>query len=284
MRKILLLIFCFLCNTCVLYGCSSDKVNSSSKNSQLERFAQSEDLVSFINHSTLLYPAANDEYEYNVYEEFVEITKYLGEDTQISIPNEIENLPVYVIGGINADYTSDDRGKTAHENERTTHVIIPDNVVIIKEGAFHAFTELKTVQLGSSVQIIEDYAFEGCNNLETIEFPDSLRILGDYAFAWSGNYVDDFDVILNEGLQEIGLRAFYDGEIDEITIPQSVITIGEKAFTGIEKETEGWGNEHVLVVKGYKGSAAAQYVVESQEYIDDANKYDEFKFKFESID
>lgn len=295
MKKKLKIFCCFVCSVCLLYGCASGtkevekKINSNNDASHIENnnnnvVENKKDVLSLIENSTLLYPSANSQYEYNVYEDFVEITKYLGSEQQISIPNEIDNLPVYVVGGINPDYTSEDRGKTTNENEITKKVIIPDSVVVIKEGAFHCFAELKSIEFGDSVQIIEPYAFEGCSELERVEFPDSLKTIDEYAFAWSGNHVDNFEVILNNGLQEIGLRAFYDGDIDEITIPKSVVSIGNKAFTGKEKETKGLGDERILTVKGYKGSVAAQYVVESNEYVDDANPYDKFLFSFQPLD
>ncbi len=48
----------------------------------------------------------NDDYKYNVYDKYIEITKYKGSDVSITIPAEIEGLPVAVISRTFEDCSS----------------------------------------------------------------------------------------------------------------------------------------------------------------------------------
>ena len=56
-------------------------------------------IVQTIEKGVLQYPASNDDFKYNVYDTYVEITEYIGEEDaeRVTVPATLENLPVYVV-------------------------------------------------------------------------------------------------------------------------------------------------------------------------------------------
>lgn len=85
-----------------------------------------------------------------------------------------------------------------------------------------------------SITQTNDNCFNGINLLSSIVFPSSMRIIGYQSFRDNSTIRS---IKLNEGLQEIGNRAFCnDVNIeDTITISQTVTTIGSAAFNNCGK-------------------------------------------------
>lgn len=110
-------------------------------------------------------------------------------------------------------------------------VIIPDNKdieLMVGEQAFHTNT-IKKITFGARKKItIGPLAFQGDTNLKTIDFLFGTKniIIGNKAFEGSGLE----NVILPEGVTEIGREAFQNTKIKAIHLPSSLKTIREKAF------------------------------------------------------
>ena len=138
-----------------------------------------------------------------------------------------------------------------------TSVTIPDSVTSIGYGAFCGCDSLISVTIPDSVTEIGDYAFYGCSSLTSVTIPDSVTAIGTWVFGdcrslteFKGKYASDngrcliIDGTLNSfapaGLTEyaipdsvttIGNRAFKSCySLTSVTIPDSVTTIGEDAF------------------------------------------------------
>lgn len=69
---------------------SEKEIVESSAESSLESIEDEDDVI--VGYEK------NEEYNYTVYKSHVEILKYIGSDTKISIPNELSGLPVTVVG------------------------------------------------------------------------------------------------------------------------------------------------------------------------------------------
>lgn len=83
----------------------------------------------------------------------------------------------------------------------------------IGNGAFSGLKFIKTIHFDSKIESIGESAFEGCDSLTTVECElDELRTIGDYAF---------FDC---SSFETIG------GENGVLTIPESTVYLGERAF------------------------------------------------------
>ena len=120
-------------------------------------------------------------------------------------------------------------------------------------GAFYNCSMLTStsVTIGNSVTSIGDYAFEDCSRLTSIIIPDSVTRIGYSAFygtAWydsqsdglvyagkvaykyKGTMPNNTSIVLREGTLGIADYAFYGSGLTSITIPDSVTSIGERAF------------------------------------------------------
>ena len=99
------------------------------------------------------------------------ITKYLGSETEVSVPGEIDNTAVSEIG----------RYSFAGKN-RITKLTISNTVYKIGNYAFNKCSFLNDVTLSPYLQEIGEYAFSSCSRLNQIVIPKSVTKIGKGAF------------------------------------------------------------------------------------------------------
>lgn len=120
------------------------------------------------------------DFVYQINDNKIEITKYLGNDSEVIIPKIIEGMEVVII-------------KTnAFESSMLQSVYIPDSIVTIEEQSFLNCNKLEKILYWTSLESISDRTFKGCNNLKTIAinystYPKYLKSFG------RGNYADKLD-------------------------------------------------------------------------------------------
>lgn len=111
---------------------------------------------------------------------------------------------------------------------------LPDSVQIVGDSAFSGCTGLNgTLTLGSSLQTIGAGAFHFCPFSGDLVIPDNVTSIGDSAF-----YISDYlcpetqgTLTLGRNLRTIGEFAFLESRYTgSLTIPDSVVEIGERAF------------------------------------------------------
>ena len=96
---------------------------------------------------------------------------------------------------------------------------------------------LQEIVIGNKVEKIPEGMFSFINKVNKIEIPESVKIIEQRAFLKNKGIKT---LILNNGLKEIGICAFDNTNIKEITIPESVEKIGQSAFeycNNLEKVT-----------------------------------------------
>lgn len=100
-----------------------------------------------------------------------QVTGYIGQDSDVSIPGILGGLPVTGIG----DYAfSDAQGLRS--------VIIPGGVTTIGERAFSGCRDLKYITIPNTVTTIGDAAFADCISLRSINLPPNVALLGEDTF------------------------------------------------------------------------------------------------------
>ena len=111
-------------------------------------------------------------------------------------------------------------------------VTIPSIVTEIGDGAFADKADITQVIFPETVKKIGRCAFMSCHNLETINLEHVDEEISDGAFADCQSLVF---VKLSPNLKTIGMEAFAKTAIEEIVIPGSVKSIGERAFIWCNK-------------------------------------------------
>jgi hypothetical protein len=258
-----LLIALMMCFTgCELFG--STTVDVGPKEGEPEYHIENDKLVK---------PSQDSLFRYKIFENYVAISEYIGEETNVTIPDEIENLPVYVIDDAAFAYNkvissvsmSDNIVKIGKESfigcpllktlklsENLTsipqyafsgcmildNIKLPENLITIESRAFDSCSALSSVIIPSKVEIVQSAAFANCTNLKKVVFMDG--VIGDE----ESNYVKTVYKTLEAGIFS------YCSSLETILVPDSVFTIEETALTGL--------NDNVFIY-GYVPSPISDY-------------------------
>lgn len=143
---------------------------------------------------------------------------------QITLPRNLKVIGDYAFWGCSTAWFMPN-GVT--ESNGITE--IPDGTEIIGRSAFYGCATMVGLHIPGTVKTIGDYAFYGCINLGE----------GTVARADNPDIYMVGDVLLSEGIEHIGNRAFYDcRSLVSITIPDSVTSLGIRAFYKCAKLTE----------------------------------------------
>ncbi len=111
---------------------------------------------------------------------------------------------------------------------------LPDSVQIVGDSAFAGCTGLTgTLTLGNGLQTIGFNAFYDCPFSGDLVIPDSVTMIGIQAFYCLPYYLPETQgtLTLGKNLRTIGESAFCESRYTgSLTIPDSVVEIGERAF------------------------------------------------------
>lgn len=184
----------------------------------------------------------------------ITITGCLSDAAEITIPDQIEELPVTIIGE-----------NAFNGCASLTEIHIPNSITGIGNGAFSGCSSLIDLAIPSSITSIGEDAFSGCSGLTSVTIPDSVTSIGGGAFhncsglkdvyiadvaKWceidfgssSSNpigYVDNLyvnnvlttDLVIPDGVASISEYAFFGCAcLTSVAIPDSVASISEYAF------------------------------------------------------
>ena len=179
-----------------------------------------------------------DDFTYTLIDEYskVQILSYIGSDTDVVIPDRIDNKKVTSI----AD--------SAFREKSITSVVFGQYVESIGNNAFYSCQSLNKLDFSkSSVKTIGNCAFMIDKSLESIEFPDSLESIGPYAFScysygtYGSYYASNLkSVKFGSGLKTVDEYAFYKNEkLETIEFAGNNLTsIGNNAFSSCSALTE----------------------------------------------
>lgn len=129
------------------------------------------------------------------------IVEYWGDDENVVIPNKIQ-------------------GRT---------------IIGLREKAFYANKNIKSVIISEGITDIGEEAFCGCTNLQSVTMSEGVKKIGDECFYQCSKLSK---LTLSDGIVSIGASAFYQcSELKSVALPDSIVNLGEKAFymAGIEE-------------------------------------------------
>lgn len=175
------------------------------------------------------------------YSTYVEIAKFNNKEiTSVTIPSEIDGLPVISIRSGTSEYdtktpfaqsqiesialpnTLISIGQYAFSRSALKSIEIPDSVKNIGSSSFSGCTALETVKLSKQIQEISAFSFKGCTSLKEITFPTALTKIGHHAFQNTALTEIQFP----DSLREIEYSAFYQcSKLQSVKIPDKIQAI-----------------------------------------------------------
>ena len=102
------------------------------------------------------------------------IDAYIGSDSKVEIPSEIDGYKIVKLG-----YAS-----FAFDN-KITEVVIPEGITEIDRYAFHMCQNITNVKIPNSVEIIGDNAFRNCSKIVDVKIGTGIKKIGADAFGKS---------------------------------------------------------------------------------------------------
>ena len=147
---------------------------------------------------------------------YIEITEYVGKETDVVVPEEINGRYVGSIGK-----------NVFKDNKTITSIELPDHLYSIGDGAFEGCENLQTVN-STGITEIGAHAFCGCKSLENITLT-GIKSVGDYAFSECSSLTElDLNTV-----EKIGIGAFYNAsDIYKVHFSSELTTIDNGAFAG----------------------------------------------------
>ena len=147
---------------------------------------------------------------------YIEITEYVGKETDVVVPEEINGRYVGSIGK-----------NVFKDNKTITSIELPDHLYSIGDGAFEGCENLQTVN-STGITEIGAHAFCGCKSLENISLT-GIKSVEDYAFSECSSLTElDLNTV-----EKIGIGAFYNAsDIYKVHFSSELTTIDNGAFAG----------------------------------------------------
>lgn len=149
------------------------------------------------------------------------------------------------VSSANQHYSSDSNGILYDGDKKTLiccpqyrsgTIVISYDVEKIADNAFYGCSRITSIILPDSVSEIGNWGVANCSNLESITCPTSLKTIGEYAFA---NDRALTEMNFSEGLATIGDEAFSGCRLTSITIPSTLMSLGQGAFDCSFVDTDG---------------------------------------------
>ena len=206
-------------------------------------------------------------YKRDPVEDTVEIGGYIGSDTEITVPNQIEWTSVTAIAD-NAfrDHTALIKvtvpGTVTHIGDAAfkdctglkTANLPYSGLKSLGKSVFEGCTSLETTNLSYNIAEIPDRTFFGCQKLQSITVPACVRQIGAYAFCGCAALSE---VIPTLDADKIGVSAFYNcPKLKKVILRTENAEIGKKAFGYTDN-----GTVDGFTVYGYTASTAKVYAV-----------------------
>lgn len=144
-----------------------------------------------------------------------------------------------------------------------SQVELPDTVVEIGMSAFSSCSSLTSFSIPPNLKRLEDYTFSGCFELKELMIPAGIEFIGNGAFRYTNNlemiqvdegnefFINDQGALyskngerlllyfsgspetsytISPGVKYVDDFAFYSNELESISLPEGVITLGESVF------------------------------------------------------
>ncbi len=169
-------------------------------------------------NSDLILDKAEKDYEYEVLDDgTIRITKYIGKDTIVAIPEAIDGKQVTIIGEM-----------AFFGRKDLTEVRIPNGVTAIMNAAFSGCTNLSKVNIPEKITSISAWTFDSCAGLTEIHIPEGVTSIGTAAF---GSCTGLTKINIPDGVTNIESSAFHKcSSLMAVDLPDTVTSIEGDTF------------------------------------------------------
>ena len=177
-----------------------------------------------------------EDFKYSISNGKIAINSYIGNSTNIVVPETILGDTVVSIDELAFSDMSNVKSVTLPDtltkinryafNNMTSleSIVIPENCSSLSVGLFQNCTSLKSVTVKSEIPYVVSQMFTGCTSLKEFIVPDSVKSIASFAFADCTS-------------------------LEKVVIPDSVTKIATNSFKNCSN----------LTIYGNKGSYAEQY-------------------------
>lgn len=189
--------------------------------------------------------------------------KYFSKDWETSLYSEDEKRLIFVSENCTSFIVKEGTeiicDSAFSDCRLISDIKLPNSIKVIGNNSFRGCKSLKKIEIPDSVSIIKDGAFQECDSLSEIVIPENVVFIGNNPFPKckiicnSKKYVIDNNALFTldkklligyygnhstfcipETVEKIGNEAFAGNtELINITIPDSVVDIGDRAFMGV---------------------------------------------------
>ena len=160
----------------------------------------------------------NDEFKFKEFDDFVIITSYKGNSSNITLPNMINNKKVIYLD------------KFLPSSSTIKNVIFEDGIEYA-EKLFDGCNTIQSVVLPSTMKVIGRNLFRDCENLKYISIPFGVIKIDEFAFT---NCRSITSINLPSTLESIENYAFASCGVEVLEIPDSVIYVGQEGLRLLE--------------------------------------------------
>lgn len=165
-----------------------------------------------------------------VEDDTIRVIEYIGTDTDVVIPSQINGKDVTVIGK-----------KAFKKGQNIASLTIPYGVEIIEKGAFSCFYKLEKfiVDDKNKKYVLDKHGMliDQINNIlvccpangrvKNYTVPNGIKQIGDYAFNISRKLKK---ISMNDNVEKIGERAFAASDLEVVELSNKITVIEKEAF------------------------------------------------------
>lgn len=145
------------------------------------------------------------------------ITKYIGTDTDVSIPETLRDKTIVAL----------DENAFAG-NSTVENVTVLSKAVSIGASCFEGCSNLRSISLPETIETIGLNAFKDCVALKDFVMPDHTNVIEDHAFENCSSLVK---MVIKEGVTKVGDYALYGcSSLNALTLPNSMESLGEHSI------------------------------------------------------
>ncbi len=172
------------------------------------------------------------DYEYFIsHDNTVVLTSYLGKSFEVTVPSEIDGIPVtkinnYCFSSIaytDSSFTDTRNHPNIRTTKRITKVTIPSSVKTIGDCAFYEAELLVDITFSEGLEEIGKHAFARCYDLKEVKLPDSLKNFTLYAFEETSIE----EIVLGPNVKNPEMRDFQKSSIKRLVFNADILDLGK---------------------------------------------------------